>query len=234
MNGQGLVIELGGAGRAFAKGGNRYCFVHPARRDRCIKVLRQDRSPSLKRRQRGFPRNLKSLSTYDDNRQELRVYDAIDQTIGEAAYELVPRCHGMVRTDLGPGLCTGLIRDDDGRVSVTLKQYLWQHGETDALGSAVDDFATAWQALGMPSRNLLVHNIVVQCREGLPRRLWAIDGLGWPDFLPLAYWFRPLARRKAAKRIVRLRRAMAGVLEKKAENRDYGYHGWLEAEDRQV
>ena len=232
MQPQPSRIQLGSVDTAFTKGGNRYCFADPGDARRCIKILREDRSPALKRKNSRFPKNLKPLRYFDDNQQELRVYQKIDRFIGDPAYQVIPRCFGMVQTDLGSGLSTQLVRDDDGRISVTLKQFLWQSGKTEALMAVIDAFSSIWIKLGMPSRNLLMHNVVIQCRDGHPDRLWVIDGLGWSDILPIAYWVPRLARYKAARKIARLPEAMNELIRRREQHQSYGYHGWLNNENR--
>ena len=94
------------------------------------------------------------------------------------------------------------------------------------------EFSRKWQRLGMPSRNLLLHNIVVRCCNARPEKLIVIDGLGWPDFVPVAYYLPALARRKAARKLRALELAINRLLHKRGRNEDYGYHGWLEEQHR--
>lgn len=227
------AVVLGGETAAFARGGNRLCFVDPRAPGRCIKTLRADRSPAAKRAAAPWIKRLKPLSSFDDNLQEARVVQRIERRIGPQAFNLTPRLRGFVQTDLGPGLCSDLVRDDDGRISISLKQYLWTHGHTPALRQRLEEFRNQWVRLGMPSRRLLLHNIVVQCRHGMPYRLAVIDGLGWPDMLSLANWLPGLARRKARRKIRSLNAAIANLISKRAAHSDYGVHGWLEEERRQ-
>lgn len=226
------LIKLGGLENAFTQGGNRLCFIDPTDPNRVIKTLRPDRSPAIKKANHGFPRNLKPSRYFDDNWQELRVYKRIASSIGEDAFEVIPRCFGMVDTDCGPGLVTELIKDDDGRVSLSLKQCVWQHGKDEKLMHAVDQFIQRWGELGMPSRNLLLHNIVVQYSASGPKRLLVIDGLGWPDLVPLAYFIPAMARRKAQRKSGRLLAIIDQLLEKKKSGQDWGFHGWLDEADR--
>lgn len=228
------LIELGGETEAFARGGNRLCFVDPRSPDRCIKTLRADRLPAAKRASAPWFKRLKPLSSFDDNHQEARVFRAIERRIGPAAFELIPRLHGFIATNLGPGLCCDLIRDADGRIAMSLKQYLWQRGRDASLERALSSFGERWRALGMPSRRLLLHNIVVQGRGANAERLYVIDGLGWPDLLPLANLLPALARRRASQRLADLDHAADALLEKQATQRDYGIHGWLDEEHRRL
>ncbi len=225
-------IDLGTEEDAFTRGGNRLCFIDPRDRDRCIKVLRPDRLPALKRAEKGFPKNLKPLDRFDDNVQEFRVYERIRRAIGPRAHDFIPRLHGWVQTNFGEGLCSDLIRDADGRISITLKQYLWLHGMDEAIEQVLTAFSTGWAGSGMPSRNLLLHNMVVQTGAEGPARILVIDGLGWPDLLPLAYYWPALARRKASRKTRALRSSIESFLPKRGDRSDYGYHGWLEERQR--
>ncbi len=220
-------ICLGSKDAAFARGGNRLCFVDPRDQDRCIKVLRDDRLPATKRAAAPWIKRFKPLTSFDDNVQEARVVQRIESRIGTPAFALIPRLYGFVATDLGPGLCGDLIRDDDGKIALSLKQYLWQTGRDTAIQRTLASFCERWRSLGMPSRRLLLHNIVVQQRRGEPHRLFVIDGLGWPDLLPLAMLIPALARYKAAQRLKDLDRAIDTLLQRRARNEDFGYHGWL-------
>ncbi len=229
----GDILVLGEEDRAFARGGNRLCFVDPRDNNRCIKVPRNDRTASIKRAEKGLLAKLKPLSRFDDNHEEFSVFERIARQIGDAAFDFLPRCYGFVDTEYGPGLCSELIRDVDGQISMSLKQYLWQRGYTEELKATVSRFQQHWADLGMPSRNLLLHNIVVQQNEGGIRRLVVIDGLGWPDMVPLAYYFTVMAQRKAARKAERLNRAIERLLNTKAANGEWGHHGWLSDEKRQ-
>mgnify|MGYP000689937052 CR=1 FL=1 len=223
-----VEIDLKGIEYAFAQGGNRLCFRHPNEASKLIKILLPERSPAKKRSDKKGLKRFKPLSRFDDNLQEWRTYRLIDNYIGEAAYQCIPNCYGWVETNLGKGLVSELILDSDDKVAVTLKQFIWQHGVTQQLESVLAEFEKNWACLGMPSRHLLLHNIVVQCGATGPNKLVVIDGLGWPDMLPLAYWFKGLAKRKSEKRCAGLRIKIKELEEKKSTGDGYGYHGWLD------
>ena len=216
----------------FAQGGNRLCFVDPSDSNCCIKLLRADRTSQIKRKEKSGLSKLRPLSYFDDNLQELKVFKHIDKSIGELAYQLIPRCYGFVATDLGLGLKSELIRDDDGLISMSLKQYLWQNDYNDEATRAVKIFLSQWQNLAIPSRNLLLHNIVVQQKEGHIARLVVIDGLGWPNFLALSHYFPTITKSKAKRKSLRLHIAIEQLLEIKRTNGNWGYHGWMDNEKR--
>lgn len=212
----------------FARGGNRLCFVHPLHSDRCIKVRRPDFTLADLRRSKGFPKNLRPLSWFDDNREEFEVMHDIAHRLGEPALALVSRCHGFEDTDLGAGLTSELIRDGDGRIARTLKQHLWDNGYSPMLQAAVARFGAAWAAVGVPSRDLLVHNLVVQCAvDGSVRRLVAIDGLGSPGIIPERWLPRSFQRARAARKVANLQTRINDLLAARARNEFPGTHGLL-------
>lgn len=228
-----MTIVLPEPHKAFASGGNRLCFTHPNDSSFCIKVARPDRLPQQKKASKGFPKNLKPLSFFDENLQEIKVYNRIDRWIGRSAYQLIPRHKGIVETNYGSGFISEIVTDTDGRISISLKQFVWQHGVTPALNKALTKFKQQWSELGMPSRNLLLHNIVVQ-QHGDDLRLVVIDGLGWADVLPIAYWIPEIARRKALRKVNRLGPAINNLLDIKAKNKDKGQHGWIDESKREI
>lgn len=189
----------------FARGGNRLCFVHPEDPGLCVKVRRPDFTLEDLRRKKGFPKNLRPLSSFDDNREEFRVVRALKESYGDGVFAHVYRCHEFVETDLGAGLVTELIRDGNGKISVSLKQYLWEAGYTPQCREAVRRLSDFWLELLIPSRDLLTHNIVVQCdAAGNIVRTVVIDGLGSATVIPFQWLPRPFRTARVKKKIGKL------------------------------
>lgn len=212
----------------FARGGNRLCYVHPQHADRCIKVRRPDFTLEDLRRKKGFPKNLRPLSWFDDNLEEFKVMEDIASRLGEPALALVSRCYGFEDTDMGRGLTSELIRDGDGRIARTLKQHIWDNGYSDDLKAAVQRFGDAWAAIGVPSRDLLVHNLVVQCEsDGSIRRLVAIDGLGSASAIPDRWLPRSALLARSERKVANLHERIANLLAARARNEFPGTHGLL-------
>ena len=212
----------------FARGGNRLCFVHPAFPDRVIKVRRPDFSLEERRRRKGFPKNLRPLSSFDDSAEENRVMHALDRQFGEPLYQHVSRCYGFEESDMGPGLVSELVRDASGHIAHTLKQYIWENDYDDNARAAVARFCAHWETLGVPSRDLLLHNLVApRDVNGAITRLVVIDGMGSaglipPRFLPIFY-LRYQARRKIAD----LHQRIVLLQSQRGQDRFPGYHGLL-------
>lgn len=226
-------VDLGDIDKAFTQGGNRLCFVDPRDAKHCIKVLRPDRTPRIRRRQKGFPKNLRPLSSFDENLQEYRVWQTIEKEIGEPAFDVISRCYGFVRTNYGNGLVMELIRDSDGKISKTLKQSLWEEGLTPAVENALSSFANAWAAIAMPSKKLLLHNMLLR-KSNHGHKIYVIDGLGWSSLLPLSKYIKWLAKKRSQKKIQDLQQLITEFLENKQQGSVFGYHGWLDDKQRTV
>ncbi|MBU0537880.1 MAG: PhoP regulatory network YrbL family protein, partial [Gammaproteobacteria bacterium] len=176
-----MTLKLS-AERPFSRGGNRLCFVHPDHPNRCIKVRRPEFTLEDYRRKKGFPKSLLPLSFFDDNAEEFRVLRDFQQNYADSIFDHVSRGYGMIETDLGLGICSELILDHTGDISMSLMLYLWNFGYTDECKAAVKVLQEHWMQHLIPSRSILLHNIVVErCLEGgveSINRLVVIDGLG--------------------------------------------------------
>ncbi len=218
----------------FANGGNRLCFIHPDDSRLCIKVARPGFSPAEKRSRKKFPKNLKPLRSFDDSQIEHDVLIDIQNNLGDAVLEFIPKSYGMIETDMGPGIVTNLVIDDEGKISVTLLQYLWEKGLTGPIQKSLDHFYQNWQSLVIPSRDLLLHNIVVEQKQNGECRLMVIDGLGWSDMIPLAKISKKLAYKKAGRKIRNMQQRIESLLEDKSSGRSWGIHGMIDPEKRNI
>lgn len=220
--------------QAFAQGGNRLCFVHPEHADRCIKVRRPDFTLEDLRRKKGFPKSLLPLHCFDDNREEFEVISGLIEQHGEPVFELISRCYGFEDSDLGPGLVLELVRDADGRISQTLKAQIWGDGYTPDCQAAVERFCRQWRNLQIPSRDLLLHNLLVQKdSDGKVQRIVAIDGLGSPNLIPFNRLPTFLRAAKVTRKLANLRQRIEQTLAKKARGEKPGYHGMATAHRHQ-
>ena len=186
--------------KPFGIGGRRLCFSHPYDTGKCVKVLRQDKGRTIRyKKRRILPAWLHSA--YDNNRHEEMVLNRLYRTIGPTMGEHLPICYGTVCTDLGPGLVLDLVRDHDDQISRTLRELI-------TLGHELSEFRAAFQQLGqflvqhvILTRNLLDHNIVVRYAGDGSTKMFIIDGLGDPAWLPLGSWFKRVGKAKVNKRL---------------------------------
>ncbi|AOS98175.1 hypothetical protein AUP74_02780 [Microbulbifer aggregans] len=214
--------------KPFARGGNRLCFIHPVDESLCIKVRRPDFTLADRRRKKGFPKNLKPLSSFDDNLEEERVMSALQKQYGELVFRHVSRCYGFVDTDMGRGLVSELIRDGNGAISQTLKKVIWDEAFTEECRRAVTELCQFWETNLVPSRHLLLHNIVVQRdSEGAIQRLVVIDGLGSAGLLPIRLLPPSIQRKKIEKKIAVMHGRIKTLLGQRHQATFPGYHGLL-------
>ena len=204
----------------FAKGGNRLCYVDPRDSRRCLKVAMAHRTPEEKRKQARPWKRLRPIVYFDDNGREGDTYSRLQTIYGPPAFLHIPEFHGFVPTNLGNAICTDLIRDADGEISESMKSYLLKEGFTRSLFDALSVFTDWMQKHGIPTRHLLVHNIVVQREDDEKLQLYLIDGFGSSDPLPLVYKFRSLAKSKARRKV----RAFRGRLDTFMQRNRLVYH----------
>lgn len=214
--------------KPFAQGGNRLCFVHPDNPRQCIKVRRPDFTLEDRRRKKGFPKNLKPLSSFDDNLEEAQVMSLLERRHRNKIFQHVSHCYGFIETDLGAGLVSELIRDNNGNISQTLKKYLWDRGLTEDCKAALTNLCDFWEREAVPSRDLLLHNIVVQMRsEEQILRLVVIDGLGSAGLIPFQWLPQPFQRQKAIRKTKNLHLRVQTLLSQRGQGPFPGYHGLL-------
>lgn len=183
----------------FGVGGRRLCYVHPLDPGKCVKVLRQDARRTVRSSRNLIPNRFRRR--YDNNANEFAVLTRLFERIGPAAAQCLPRCYGWTETDLGPGLVLDLIRDRDGGISRNLRELVSTGAAVDTFRPAFDELAAFLIEHTVLTRALLDHNIAAQDRGGGCWRLFIIDGLGDPAWLPLAQSVRPLARARINRRI---------------------------------
>jgi len=221
-----MTLQLKGL-EPFARGGNRLCFVHPDNPNRCIKVRRPDFTLADCRRKKGFPKNLRPLSYFDDNREEFKVMMALERQHGKNIFSHISLCYGFEDSDMGKGLVSELIRNRDDRISQTLKKYIWDHGMDDPIQNAVRALADFWLRECIPSRDLLLHNIVVQMSGDKIDRLVVIDGLGSSGFISPQLLPRNGRRKKVQRKVDNLYERIDQLLQLRGQDDFPGYHGLL-------
>ena len=161
----------------FASGGNRLCFRHPSNPKHCLKVIRQDRSPTIRRAEKRFPANLRSLSTYDENLVEVAVLEYLHENYPVDICQHLPSSFGLVETDLGTAHETDLICDENTLISQTLEQYIWKNGLDSIVESALRIFKENWAIKPPRTRDLIPHNFVIRLDKE-SAHLVLIDGFG--------------------------------------------------------
>lgn len=185
-------------------GGTRYVFQHPQHANRCVKVLRPDRTGAARKvLRKDFKRYLPERFL-DDQLKEIKAYRELLTRASETLWRYVPRYHGTEDTDMGVGIVTQLMRNGDGSWPQNLEQML-VNGKDPALQAGIDEFTEAVGKLRILSRDLLPHNIIA-VKEEHGYRVMLVDGIGNAELIPLSTWSGFFARRKTQRKIRRFRR----------------------------
>ena len=201
----------------FAKGGHRACYRHPVDPTRCVKVMMDNwRTTARRMKAPWIVRKLRPKWYFHDNLYEFRFLRREEKRLREVAGEFIPRAYEILETDVGEGLIVDLIKDEDGSVSMTLSEYLWQNGMTDTCEAALEKM---WE--GLVRYGIFVQgrpdNLVVEQRGDGSCRCVAIDGFGFPQLIPLSRWWKREARRKLNRRKEKQRRSIEEILDKRKD-----------------
>lgn len=194
----------------FAMGGRRACYVHPDNRDRCIKVALPEAKPEMLHAKDPWWKRLRPVGYYNENLLDLKIHRLLAARLGESSHLHFPKVYGLVTTDLGQGLETDLIRDPDGRIALSGKEYTMQNGTTDASEQALLELREFLVNHLILFRDPFPHNVIFQSLSDGRLRAVIIDGVGRRVFLsPI---LRQSSQRRVKKKFARL---LKGVLKTK-------------------
>ncbi|MGC6567089.1 MAG: YrbL family protein [Akkermansiaceae bacterium] len=197
----------------FGRGSHRAVYEHPDSPELCIKVMTENwREAGKRQRAPWYVKFLRPKWYFHENLSEHHFAHLVEQRVGEPAWKYLARCHGFVETDLGKGLVVSLVRDHDGRVSMSLADYLLEFGMTGECEKALDYY---WEGLnkylifarGRPD------NVAVQQHEDGSLQIIAIDAFGLSQWIPLAEWIPSEGRKRLGYWREKQERAIAKALE---------------------
>lgn len=192
-----------------AKGNVRLVFEHPDDPALLVKVMRPDLVESRYGSGGAWFRRGRRFDPYLLFIREIREYVAGYASAGHALAFAQKVC-GLVETDLGLGLVTEAARGPDGNLAPTVAKII-QIGEFDATAeAALEEFISGLLESDLVIADLHERNVVYACDPDGGRHFVMIDGLGSSNLLPLKSWCRSINRRSKEKRIVRLRKRIAG------------------------
>ena len=192
------MIELNGI-TPFAEGGNRKCFVHPEKPDRCLKVVHPG-LPSKIKNNKSWYKRFRSIESFDDNLREQRAYDQKALKKDDPYLWLhLARWYGMTETSIGIASETELIRNGD-TIAETLETYLFREGITGEIKASIEDFEQWLRDHLVLTKNLIPHNLVLDYQSD-KIIIKIIDGLGSQAFIPLPNYSNFFAKRYIDRRI---------------------------------
>ncbi len=196
-------LDLDG-GQWIGRGWKRDCYLHPKDAGLCIKVANNNAADARKLRERMTSWFRAESAADAHNRREWQAYGAF----GAVLAPFVPRYHGFIATSRGPGLVVDLVRDEDGRPSMQLRDWLDQ-GSAERGAALLDRFRVLFDLLAVHDlwlMDLNFKNFLVQVAEDGTERPRLIDLKRLADnkeMFQLAGLSRGLKRRKLARRIDR-------------------------------
>ena len=196
----------------FAKGGHRAIYFHPENAQQCIKVMMAASTPQMKKAKAPWWKRFKNLDSFDDNFEEHQVLRHIENWAPAIIGKHIPACYGFIETSQGKGLITDVYRDFDDNISPNLLSFLEKNGDQFGLMSAIEEFQQSIYHHQILSRALLLHNIVVQRQSQNVCRLFLIDGIGNPEFIPISSYFFLTRKLKIKRKIKKMKKQVGMVL----------------------
>lgn len=170
---------------------------------------------------------MRSPATYNENINDLKNHIKLQARLNGQASSHIPAVYSVIPTDLGPGLMVQLIRDIDGAISLTLKEYISKNGFDAPAQRAVSDLKAFLIEQLIPFRDPFPHNIALQSDRNLKLTAYVIDGIGNSSLLSFAQRIRPIARRHIAKKCRRLDKAIERTLANRDNQVQFSSKGML-------
>ena len=172
------------------KGLHRECYQHPDNKLLCIKVIVN--------------------GNMDEHNREQEFYRHLVRK--NISWDMIPRFHGTVQTDMGEGAVFDLIRDYNNNVSRTLEYYF---NSSDTLKKQQPGFTQAFYDLknylleyNIITMNLKPKNILYKKESTSEGRLYLVDSIGNSDFLHIANHVSFFAKRKIRRKWERFERSI--------------------------
>lgn len=184
-------------------GGTRFCFIHPDYPDRCVKVLRPDRTGEARKRDAKNWKRFLPPRFFDDQLKEIRAYKELIRQNNPRIWQFVPEYFGTVDTDMGVGIVTRLYKNDDGSWPENLEKIL-PDGLSNSLTDGIEVFLAGVLDEHIVTRDLLPHNIIA-VQRGDKKQVLIVDGIGNSELIPISTWFNFFAKRKITRKITKFR-----------------------------
>ena len=196
----------------FASGEERDVYFHPEDDGKCIKISNVrpsvDFRPETLRDRLFWVTRGCNTNYFDINYTDALFYQQLSRRNDPEVFKHLPKCYGLVDTDLGMGLVCELIRNGDGTNCMTMKQYIQKHGTISdpKVIKAVDDFLNWLVDKNIFLREMGGTNTFFQYNKTGQVKLYHIDAVGCLDLIPLANYWAWFSRLRIKIKINHLRR----------------------------
>lgn len=142
------------------KGAHRVCYRHPSDQSKCIKII--------------------SVADDSSQRLECKYYQQLEAA--DISWKHLSRYYGVAETNLGKGYVYQLIRDFDGKVSLSLAEYLndsvANNVDTNLIIDSLRDLKKYLLENKIVVRNLRPYNVVFQRTNQTEGEAVIIDNIG--------------------------------------------------------
>jgi hypothetical protein len=159
--------------KPLTRGSYRLIFQHPHDEGLLVKVLSKR---AHKPRARRWYKPKRYLSVYRALERELKEYSALEKR-GLRDLPFLQKFHGMVDTDLGPGIAVQKLTGRDGELAPTLTKIVERHGLSDDLRRKIIQLREDIVSHAIVFMDVSGNNIVL-ANGPHGERLVVIDGLG--------------------------------------------------------
>ena len=194
-----------------AVGGERLIYQHPHDPHLLIKVMdareraRRRAEHPIKHWHKRFRR-----SPYKPYLTELSEYVASQAPTDTPRTVPLARTLGLVQTDIGLGLLSEKITDQDGNLAPTVRELVSRDGLTPALREQLDALFAGLTEAHVLFNDVGASNIVSGSNANGQQGLWVIDGFGNKQAIPLfalnKTWNRRRMMRKYGEMLAKLER----------------------------
>lgn len=172
------------------KGLHRECYVHPNDEQRCIKVV--------------------VAGDLSESKREQNYYKLLQKR--GISWDILPRFHGVIETNMGAGAVFDLIRDHDGEISKTLEYYLSSEqldgAENPGINQAISVFKRELYRQSIITMTLSPKNIMYKKTGPNEGCLILIDNIGNSDFIPICSYIDSLAKKKITRKLLRFEKTV--------------------------
>jgi len=178
------MIQLD-ASRFVGKGLHRECYIHPDNEQLCVKVV--------------------VAGDLSESKREQSYYKILQKR--GISWDILPRFHGLIETNMGAGAVFDLVRDFDGEVSKTLAYYLsseqLERSENAGILQAIQVFKRELHRQAIITMTLSPKNIMYKKTAANEGALIVIDNIGNSDYIPICTYINYLAQKKITRKLLR-------------------------------
>jgi len=178
------------------KGLHRECFTHPDSDPLCIKVV--------------------TNGNQQETEREQHYYQLLEKR--DISWDMLPKFHGNLDTNMGDGAVFDLIRDHDQNTSKTLEFYL---NDVQRFDEIADEILAALQNLknylireNIITMSIKPKNLLYQKWAGLQGRIYIVDNIGNSDLFPISSYSRYFGQKKINRKWAKFKKSLMNDYQK--------------------